>query len=224
MVNIGTGAGKKVVALITGMEQPLGYAVGNAVEVKEAIDTLSGTGPTDLVELVLELGSDMLVMAGIAASRSAARKKLGTNLAEKKGLKKLAELIQAQGGNPRVIENPALLPQPTVKIEVASPRSGFVEKIDALQVGMASRLLGAGRKTKDDPVDLSIGIVLKRKVGDRVEKGEPLAVFYSDGDKTKIDPAREKFMAAYAIGKRQVAPPQLFYARVFGDRIEKFNP
>jgi pyrimidine-nucleoside phosphorylase len=223
MVNIGTGAGKKVVALITGMEQPLGYAVGNAVEVKEAIDTLSGAGPTDLVELVLELGSDMLVMAGISASRSAARKKLETSMAEKKGLKKLAELIQAQGGNPRVIENPALLPQPKVKIEVTPGRSGFVEKIDALQVGMASRLLGAGRKTKDDPVDLSIGIVLKRKVGDRVEKGEPLAVFYSDGDKTKIDPAREKFLQAYAIGERQVAPPQLFYARVFGNRIEKFN-
>jgi pyrimidine-nucleoside phosphorylase len=223
MVNIGTGAGKKVVALITGMEQPLGYAVGNAVEVKEAIDTLSGAGPTDLVELVLELGSDMLVMAGISASRSAARKKLETSMAEKKGLKKLAELIQAQGGNPRVIENPALLPQPKVKIEVTPGRSGFVEKLDALQVGMASRLLGAGRKTKDDPVDLSIGIVLKRKVGDRVEKGEPLAVFYSDGDKTKIDPAREKFLQAYAIGERQVAPPQLFYARVFGNRIEKFN-
>jgi len=223
MVKIGTGAGKKVVALITGMEQPLGYAVGNAVEVKEAIDTLSGTGPTDLVELVLELGSDMLVMAGIAASRSAARKKLATNLAEKKGLKKLAELIQAQGGNPRVIENPALLPQPKVKIEVTSGRSGFVKKIDALQIGIASRLLGAGRKTKDDPVDLSIGIVLKRKVGDRVEKGEPLAVFYSDGDRTKIVPAREKFLKAYAIGERQVAPPQLFHARVFGERIEKIN-
>jgi len=223
MVNIGSGAGKKVVALISGMEQPLGYAVGNAVEVKEAIDTLSGAGPTDLVELVLELGSDMLVMAGITASRSAARKKLEINMAEKKGLKKLAELIEAQGGNPRVIENPALLPQPKVKIDVMSGTSGFVAKIDALQVGMATKLLGAGRETKDDPIDLSIGIVIKKKVGDRVEKGEPLAVFYSDGDKTKVNPARDKFLNAYTIGERQVAPPQLFYARVFGDRVEKFS-
>jgi pyrimidine-nucleoside phosphorylase len=88
---------------------------------------------------------------------------------------------------------------------------------------MASKLLGAGRKTKDDPIDLSIGIVLKKKVGDRVEKGEPLAVFYSDGDETKIEPAVEKFLDAYAIGERQVASPQLFYARVFGDRVEKFS-
>lgn len=135
----------------------------------------------------------------------------------------MAELIEAQGGNSQVIENPALLTQPKVKIEVTSGRSGFVEKIDALQVGMASKLLGAGRKTKDDPIDLSIGIVLKKKVGDRVKKGEPLAVFYSDGDKTKIDPAREKFLNTYTIGERQVAPPQLFYARVFGDRVEKFS-
>lgn len=223
MVNIGESAGKKVVALITGMEQPLGNAIGNAIEVKEAIDSLGGTGPQDLVDLVLALGSIMLVISGIATSSSAARRILETNIAEKKGLKKLAELIEAQGGNPEVIENPDLLPQPKAKIEVKSEASGFIETINALEVGMASKIMGAGRMTKDEPIDLSIGIVLKKKVGDRVEKGEPLAVFYSDGDKQKVDPAKAKFLRAYTIGDKQVDSPKLLYARVSKNKVEEFS-
>jgi pyrimidine-nucleoside phosphorylase len=199
LVYIGECAGKKVVALITGMEQPLGNAIGNAIEIKEAIETLNGKGPQDLVDLVLELGSMMLVVAGIESSSSAAHRTLEKNIAQKKGLEKLAELIEA---------------------EVA----GFIEKINALEVGMASRILGAGRKTKTEPIDLSIGILLKKKVGDRVDKGEPLAVFYSDGDKQKIDPAKAKFLSAYTIGDRQVDPPRLFYARVSANNVEEFNP
>jgi pyrimidine-nucleoside phosphorylase len=223
MVNIGESAGKKVVALITGMEQPLGNAIGNAIEVKEAIDSLGGTGPQDLVDLVLALGSIMLVISGIATSSSAARRILELNIAEKKGLKKLAELIEAQGGNPEVIENPDLLPQPKAKIEVKSEASGFIETINALEVGMASKIMGAGRMTKDEPIDLSIGIVLKKKVGDRVEKGEPLAVFYSDGDKQKVDPAKAKFLRAYTIGDKQVDSPKLLYARVSKNKVEEFS-
>ena len=210
MVYIGECAGKKVVALITGMEQPLGNAIGNAIEIKEAIETLNGNGPQDLVDLVLELGSMMLVVAGIESSSSAAHRTLEKNIAQKKGLEKLAELIEAQGGNPEVIENLDLLPQPKTKIEINAGVAGFIEKINALEVGMASRILGAGRKTKTEPIDLSIGILLKKKVGDRVDKGEPLAVFYSDGDKQKIDPAKAKFLSAYTIGDRQVDPPRLF--------------
>ncbi len=224
MLHIGEGAGKKVIALITGMEQPLGNAIGNAVEVKEAIDTLAGSGPRDLVKLVLELGSNMLMISKIASSRSAARKMIEANITEKKGLKKLGELIKAQGGNPEVIENPDLLPQPKVKIEVKSEASGFIEKINALNVGTASKILGAGQKKPDEFIDLSVGIVLKKKVGDRVEKGEPLAVFYSDGDKQKIDSAKVKFLNAYAIGDLQCDLPKLFYARVFGNKVEKFSP
>jgi pyrimidine-nucleoside phosphorylase len=223
MVNIGESAGKKVVALITGMEQPLGNAIGNAIEVKEAIDSLGGTGPQDLLDLVLALGSIMLVISGIATSSSAARRILETNIAEKKGLKKLAELIEAQGGNPEVIENPDLLPQPKAKIEIKSEASGFIETINALEVGMASKIMGAGRMTKDEPIDLSIGIVLKKKVGDRVEKGEPLAVFYSDGDKQKVDPAKAKFLSAYTIGDKQVDTPKLLYARVSKNKVEEFS-
>jgi pyrimidine-nucleoside phosphorylase len=223
MVRIGEGAGKKIVALITSMEQPLGYAIGNAIEVREAIDTLGGSGPKDLVKLVLELGSHMLVLSGIASSGSAARKMLKAGLAQKKGLQKLKEFVKAQGGDPEVIENPSLLPQPKAKIEVLSEKSGFVEKIDTLAVGMASKMLGASRNTKDEPLDLSLGIVLKKKVGDRVFKGEPLAVFYTDGDTTKIDPAQKRFLDAYAIGGHRVNPPRLFYARVFADKVEEFS-
>ena len=224
MVHIGEKAGKKIEALITGMEQPLGNAIGNAVEIKEAIDTLKGNGPQDLVELVLELGSMMLVIAGIASSYSAARRTLEKKIAQKKGLEKLAQLIAAQGGNPDVIDNPDLLPRPKDKIEIKAGASGFIEKMNALEVGLASRMLGAGRKTKTDPLDLSIGIVLQKKVGDRIEKGEPLAVFYTDGDKHKIDAARTRFFSACTIGDRQVDPPRLFYARVSANTVEEFKP
>ena len=223
MVYIGECEGKKVEALITGMEQPLGNAIGNAVEVKEAIDTLNGNGPRDLVDLVLELGSMMLVISGVESSFSAAHRMLETHIDQKKGLKKLAELIRAQGGNPDVIVNSDLLPQPKTKIEITSEASGFIEKINALEVGMAARILGAGRKTKTAPIDLSIGILLKKKVGDRVKKGEPLAVFYSDGDKQKIDPAKAKLIGAYTIGDRQVEPPRLFYAKVSADKVEEYS-
>jgi pyrimidine-nucleoside phosphorylase len=223
MVYIGECAGKKVQALITGMDQPLGYAVGNAIEVKEAIDTLDGRGPQDLVDLVLELGSMMLVAAGTVSSNASARRLLQTNLAQKKGLEKLAELINAQGGNAAVIKHPDLLPQSKTKIEVTAGAAGFIEKIDALEIGMASKLLGAGRKTKTDPIDHSAGILLKKKVGDAVQKGEPLAVFYSDGDRRKFDPAKTKFIDACTIGDRQMDPPRLFYARVSANQIEEFS-
>jgi pyrimidine-nucleoside phosphorylase len=223
MVYIGEGEGKKVEALITGMEQPLGNAIGNAVEVKEAIDTLNGKGPQDLVDLVLELGSMMLVISGIESSSAKARRLLETNIAQKKGQKKLAEFIEAQGGNPDVIVNSDLLPQPKTKLEIKAEAEGFVEKIDALEVGMAARILGAGRKTKTAPLDPAIGILLQKKVGDRIKKGEPLAVFHSDGDKSKIGAAKAKFLSAYTIGDRQVEPPRLFYARVSANKVEEFS-
>ncbi len=223
MVGIGEGAGKKVVALITSMEQPLGYAIGNAIEVREAIDTLCGNGPKDLMELVLELGSQMLVLSRIAPSDSAARKMLKACIAQKKGLQKLKEFVKAQGGNSEVIENPSLLPQPKAKIEVLSEKSGFVEKIDTLAVGMASKVLGAGRNTKDESLDLSLGIVLKKKIGDRVFNGEPLAVFYTDGDPKKIAPAQKRFLDAYTIGDLLMNPPRLFYARVSADKVEELK-
>ncbi len=221
MVDIGEGAGRRVVALITGMDQPLGYAIGNAIEVREAIDTLGGSGPGDLTELVTELGSDMLFMSGIVSTRKQARSIISKNLKNQKGLKRLAELIAAQGGDRKVVDNPDLLPQPRVKLEITSKTSGYVTAIDALEVGMASRILGAGRQTKDEAVDLSVGILLKKKIGDSVDKGEALAVFYSDGDNEKILSAKKKFFKAYTIGPDRIDPPKLVLARVTREGIEE---
>ncbi len=221
MVQIGEGAGRRVAAIITSMEQPLGFAVGNGIEVAEAIRTLNGDGPRDLVELVLELGSNMLVVSGVVSSLDEGKDLLKKNIENGKGLEKLRQLIEAQGGNPEVVDNPELLPQPKEKIEVKASKSGWVSKINALEVGMASKVLGAGRKTKDAPMDLSIGIYLKKKVGDKVKKGEPLAIFYSDGDSEKLDPAKKRFLNAYTISETRVEPPKFFYARVLKDKVEE---
>ena len=221
MVEIGEGAGKRMVAVITSMEQPLGYAVGNAVEVKEAIDTLNGIGPEDLQELVMELGSNMLLISGVAATRQQAIDILQAGIKSKNGIAKFKKLIALQGGDDKAVDDIKLLPQPRMEIKIESRVSGYVEAIDALEVGLASKVLGAGRYTKDDPVDPSVGIVLKKKVGDRVEKGEPLAVFFSDGDRKKTEPAKDKFLNAYTIGEKQVQPPRFFYARVTKDGVEE---
>ena len=221
MVEIGEGAGKRMVAVITSMEQPLGYAVGNAVEVKEAIDTLNGIGPEDLEDLIMELGSNMLLISGVAATRQQAIDILQAGIKSKNGIAKFKKLIELQGGDAKAVDDIKLLPQPRMEIEIESRVSGYVEAIDALEVGLASKVLGAGRYTKDDPVDPSVGIVLKKKVGDRVEKGEPLAVFFSDGDRKKTEPAKDKFLNAYTIGEKQVQPPRFFYARVTKDGVEE---
>jgi pyrimidine-nucleoside phosphorylase len=221
MVNIGEGAGKRVVALITSMEQPLGNAVGNAIEVKQAIDTLKGNGPLDLVDLVIELGSNMLLISGIVNHSGEAQTLLKDALDSGKGLKKLGQLIKAQGGNKEVIHQPELLPQPKTKIEIESETAGYVQSIDALEVGMAAKILGAGRKTKDDPIDLSIGISLLKKVGDRVNAGEPLAIFHSDGDEEKIGPTKKKVLDAYKVAGSKVKPPRLFLARVSKEGVEE---
>jgi pyrimidine-nucleoside phosphorylase len=221
MVDIGEGAGRKMVALITGMEQPLGNAIGNTIEVKEAIDTLRGNGPGDLIELVTELGSDMLLVSGVVAAREKARSIITKNLANDTGLNRLADLIIAQGGNSAVLDKMDLLPQPAQKIEVTSRAAGYVAAINALEVGLAAKILGAGRKTKDDAIDHSIGIYLKKKVGDKVAVGEPLAVFYSDGDEAKIEPARKKFIAAYTFDLNKIDPPKLIHARITKDGVEE---
>ena len=222
MVDIGEGAGRRMAAWITSMEQPLGWAVGNAIEVMEAIDTLRGSGPRDLVDLIMELGSDMLFMSRIVSSRKKAKSRIAENLVSQKGLNRLKELIVAQGGNPSVVDHSELLPQPKTKIEVRSETSGYVSGLDALEVGLASKILGAGRTKKDDPIDYSAGIYLKKKVGDKVKIGDPLAVFHSDGDEEKIGPARKKLLAAYSFGSDKIDPPKLIYARVTRDGVEEF--
>ena len=223
MVDIGEGAGKKVVALITGMDQPLGYAIGNAVEVEEAIRILKGEGFEDLLDLVTELGSQMLLVSGVAATVEDARVRIKDALKTGKGLVKFGELIEAQGGDRAIIDDPGLLPQPKKKINVESPASGYVQKIDALEIGLASKILGAGRRTKDDLIDPSAGICLKKKVGDPVEKKEPLALFHTNGDQSRIEPAREKCVRAYRIGPHREDVPKLLFARISQEGVEEFH-
>ena len=222
MVKIGEGAGRRVVALITGMEQPLGHAIGNAIEVKEAIDTLNGHGPADLVELVRELGSEMLIVSGIASSRKKTRSIIDDNMANRNGLKRLADLVAAQGGNRSVCDNPDLLLQPEIKIGVKSKSTGYVSAINALEVGVASKLLGAGRHTREEDIDHSIGIYLEKKIGDRVTAGDILAVLFSDGNEDKVEAARNKILKAYSFSPDRIDPPKLIYARVTKEGVEEY--
>jgi pyrimidine-nucleoside phosphorylase len=223
MVGIGEGAGKKMTAFITEMAQPLGHAIGNAVEVREAIDTLNGSGPADLIDLVLTLGSEMLMLSGITQSRPEAEKMLKARLVDKRGAETFKAFIAAQGGDPEVVENPDLLPRPRSTIRLESKDSGFVQAINAFEVGMAAKTLGAGRKNRDEAVDLSIGIVLNKKVGDSVQRGESLAILHSDGDSAKIEPAAKRLLGAYAIGRQKKRLPKLVHARVSGDKVEELN-
>ena len=222
MVDIGAKAGRRMSAWITDMEQPLGCAVGNAIEVEEAIKTLRGDGPQDLVDLITALGSDMLFISDVASSREAARSMIAENIKNLEGLGRLAELIAAQGGNPAVTDNPDLLPQSNLKIEVNSSAEGYVSAINALEIGLASKTLGAGRKTKDDAINFSVGIQLRKKVGDYVTAGEPVAVLHSDGNKNKIEPATEKVLGAYTLTSKKVAPAKLIHARVSKEGIEEY--
>ena len=221
MVNIGENAGRRMVALITAMQQPLGYAIGNAIEVKEAIDTLGGNGPSDLVALVTELGGEMMFISGLATTREEAKSVIAKNLASRKGLDRLAELIEAQGGDRRVIENVDLLPQSGMTLEIVSETSGYVATIDALEVGLASKILGAGRATKDGIIDHSTGIYLMKKLGDPVKKGEALAVFYTDDDREKIKAAKAKFLGAYTIRPEMSEVPKLLHARITSTGVEE---
>ena len=163
----------------------------------------------------------MLLISGVVKDLEEARKKLREVIKNRKGLLKLKEMVKAQGGNPEAIDDPSLLPQYKEKIEVKSPEEGYVQKIDAFSVGISSQILGAGRQRKEDVIDLSVGIILKKKVGDRVEKDEPLAIFYTDGDRGKIENAKKKFLASYTIGKGRVAEPKFFYARVTKEGVEE---
>ncbi len=221
MVAIGEGAGKIMVALITSMDEPLGQAIGNAIEVEEAINTLKGKGPKDLEELCIELGANMLLISGVVKDLEEARGKLKEVIQNKMGLEKLKEMVKAQGGDPKAIDDPKLLPQCKEKIEVKSPKEGYIQKIDALSVGISSQVLGAGRQKKEDVIDSSVGVILKKKIGDGVKAGEPLAIFHTDGNKEKIENAKEKFLASYSIEKEKVEKPRFFYARVTKEGVEE---
>lgn len=202
MVKIGNGAGRKMSALVTDMDQPLGRAVGNALEVQEAIDTLNGHGPADFTELVYALGSQMLMAGGKADSPERAFCMLKDAVDSGKALKKLAEFVEAQGGDPDAVYDVTKLPKASIVREIPAPVTGFVSKIICDEIGICCLMLGGGRETKESEIDLSVGLVLQKKVGDYVEKGESLARLYAN-DEERAQAAAERFVKAYSFSEQK---------------------
>ena len=204
MVSIGTMAGKKTVAVITDMDQPLGRAVGNSLEVREAIDTLRGEGPADFKEVVFALGSQMLMLAGRAADEKEARALMEGVIEDGSALDKFAQFVRAQGGDAAPVYDTSLLPVAGKILEVTAKESGYVHRILAEDIGIACMTLGGGRETKESAIDLSVGIILEKKNGDAVSDGEVLATIYGNDD-AKMQAAYEKIAHAYEIAKEPAA-------------------
>ncbi len=198
MVSIGRLAGKDVSAVISDMDQPLGNAVGNALEVKEAIDTLRGRGPEDLEELVLTLGALMTVKAGKAPDTERAREMLKEKLENGEAFRVFKEFIRAQGGDPEEAEHPERLPAAKYQEEVLSDREGYVSDICTEEIGRISLLLGGGRETKESEIDLAVGVILLRKKDGYIRKGEPLAVIHANSWE-KMKEAEKRLLAAYTV-------------------------
>lgn len=180
LVKIGKSVGMNCMALISDMNQPLGNMVGNALEIQESIAILKGEGPEDITELVMTLGSQMVVLAKKAATLAEARAKLGEVVANGSALEVFRQMIVAQGGDPRVIEDPTLMPQAKYHFELPAPQAGYVTKMTADEIGIAAMLLGGGRQAKTDVIDYAVGIELHKKVGDAVAEGESLLTIHSN--------------------------------------------
>ncbi|NMB02644.1 MAG: pyrimidine-nucleoside phosphorylase [Firmicutes bacterium] len=213
MVQIGTLAKRSTVALVTDMNQPLGRGIGNSLEVKEAILTLHGEGSENLTELCLQLAVEMILMAGVTTSISEARRMLEEQLSSKKALSKFAEFVEAQGGNPKVVDDLSLLPQARYTADILAPRTGWVQDIDPLAIGVTAMELGAGRETKDSIIDLAVGLELKTQVGQQVQEGSVLATVYAN-DQTRLAQAVSSGGAAIRIGQERVSARPLIYRKI----------
>ncbi len=211
MVRIGNGAGKHTIAVVSDMNQPLGNAVGNALEVQEAIATLRGEGPEDFTELCLTIGSYMLVAGKKADTPEEARAMLQRVIADGSALKKLEEFVEAQGGDPEQVRHPELLPAAAIQEPILAPVDGYLQSIQCEEVGNCSMILGGGRETKESELDLSVGLILHKKTGDFVKKGEPLATIHAN-DREKAAQASQRYLAACRIGEEPVQRPELIHA------------
>lgn len=212
MVAIGEHAGKKTMALITNMDIPLGSLIGNSLEVIEAVDTLKGDGPEDLTEVCLQLASGMLFLAGkgdLSACRAMAEK----TIADGSALKRLIAMVEAQGGDSSVIKDTSLFQKAPFKLEVKSPKGGYITHMDTERCGIASSMLGAGRITKESEIDFAAGIALKKKVGQSVAEGEVMAVLYTSQEELFLASV-EEFISAVTISDEKLATEPLIYARV----------
>ena len=220
MVEIGAQAGKPILALVTGMDQPLGTHVGNALEVKEAIDILSGRAKGDLLTVSLELGSRMLIASGIADSVEEGKAKMMAALESGAGLAKLKEMIAAQGGDDRVCDEIAYLPHAAYKISVPSPCEGFVSKMDTTAIGYCAQSLGAGRQKKTDVIDPAVGLVMDVRLGDYVKAGDSLATLYLNRRELASD-AVARMQQAITIAQEKPELPPLVYAAVSREGVTR---
>ncbi len=210
MVDIGRKTGRRVRAVISDMNQPLGCAVGNAVELQEAVDTLKGMGPADFRQHCLTMASQMLLLAGKYQSEPDARAELAALLDGGQALAKFQEWISTQGGDTSFVRDPSLLPRAKFIRELLAPRSGYVAALDAREVGLTSMLLGGGRAKKSDLVDHAVGIVLQAKIGDRVTEGQPLLTIHAN-DGAKLSGAQQRLFAAFEWSDEPVNPPPLLH-------------
>ena len=204
MVRIGNNVGRNTMAIISDMSQPLGNAIGNALELKEAIATLKGNGPKDLTELVLTLGSQMVVLAEQAESLDEARQMLVDAIKTGKALNKFKTFLSNQGGDDSIVDSPEKLPSAKYQVEFKAKKDGFITEIIANEIGVASMMLGAGRQTKEDVIDLGVGIVLNKKVGEHVEKGENILTIHTNTK--KIDDILNKLDNSITIESKGEAP------------------
>ena len=212
MVEIGKRCGRNMAALITNMDIPLGYAIGNSLEVKEAYSILSGEGPDDLRAVCVELATNMVSLA-LGYTAEEAREKVIDAIASGKAKSKFTEWIIAQGGDATLAENPALLPESSIKHEIRATKDGYISKMNAEEIGVSSVILGAGRETKDSIIDHSAGIVLVKKLGDKVSVGDTLAVLHTN-NKDAISAAEAKFLGAISMSDEKVEVGKLIYKTI----------
>jgi thymidine phosphorylase len=208
MAQIGRACGKRVRALITGMSQPLGRAVGNALEVIESIETLKGRGPQDLVEISRELAAHMFLLGSVDTSLEAGRARFDTVIRSGHALEKFIQTVARQGGNPRVAEDYSLLPRAQHEDSIVAPEDGYLGRLEAEIIGRASMVLGAGRDRVDSVIDPGVGLTFEKKVGDPVFAGERICAIYSN-DHTRVERVRQMLRDATAIAQEPVAVPTL---------------
>lgn len=221
MVDIGTNLNKNVIAFITEMNEPLGFAVGNSLEVKEAIETLKGHGPEDLLHLCIELGAAMLVLGGRTSNIEEAKQILYKTINEGTAIEKLKEMVKAQYGNAEQIDNTNLLPKANYIVDVSAENEGYVHGIDAEEVGRAALVIGAGRETKESPIDYSVGILLVKKAGDKVSKGDILARVHIN-DMQKLEECKQKLLNAYDLSMEIPKKRPLIFGKVDKEGIHKY--
>lgn len=213
MVRLGRELGRRVGALVSDMNQPLGWAVGNALEVQEAINVLHENGPSDLREHCLVVAAEMLALAGRVADSSEGLELAAQAIADGSAWRKFRALVAAQGGDVRFVDEPDRLPCAPLVEPIPAPADGYLQRVNAAQVGMAVVDLGGGRERKEDPIDHSVGVIVHYKVGDRVQKGTPLCTIYAS-DRIRLERARARLLEAHTIGPEPVLPLPLFYKKI----------